>query len=229
MIMKVVNSFLNAIERLLDSNVITAGREIRSFLITLTEDEETKDILRSVSSGYLINEDYKRVVIERGQLPTSDSKKVAFVTALLFAIDTGRLDLSDLLKKLFPQLDTADGYSEFTKTFLRPYAESFVNLAIGEPIPDIKEPKTPILDKMESDVTAAVNEIIANVASSYQSEEIKANVKFAGNGLIYALTFKDSFLTEIAYNGLMVTLRLYGVKTEAENLLTSTLRLYGVI
>ena len=87
MIMKVVNSFLNAMERLLDSNVITAGREIRSFLITLTEDEETKDILRSVSSGYLINEDYKRVVIERGQLPTSDSKKVAFVTALLNLLD----------------------------------------------------------------------------------------------------------------------------------------------
>ncbi len=227
--MKVVNNFVNSIKRLLDSNVITAGREIRSFLITLTEDEETKDILRAVSSGYSINEDYKRVIIERGPLPNSDAKKVAFVTALLFAIDTGRLDLSDLLKKLFPQLDTADGYSEFIKTFLRPYAESFVNLSIGEPIPDIKEPKTPILDKMESDVTAAVNEIIAKVSSEYQAEEIKSAVKFAGNGLIYALTFKDSFLTEIAYNGLMVTLRLYGVKTEAENLLTSTLRLYGVI
>lgn len=227
--MKVVNNFLNSIERLLDSNAITAGREIRSFLMSLAEDEETKEILRSVSSGYLINEDYKRVVTEHGSLPSSDAKKVAFVTALLFAIDTGRLDLSDLLKKLFPQLDTVDGYAEFMKTFLCPYAESFVNLAIGEPIPDVKEPKTPVLDKMESDVTAAVNEIIAKVTSKCQSEEIKSAVKFACNGLIYTLTFKDSFLTKIAYNGLISTLRLYGIKTEAENLVTSSLRLYGVI
>lgn len=227
--MKATDDFIDAIERLLGSNVITAGREIRTFLITLTEGEETKDILRSVSRGYSINEDYRRVVIERGALPVSDEKKVAFCTALLFAIDTGRIDLSELMKKMYPDKDTVSAYSAFLCDVIRPYAESFVNLTIGEPVSDVEAPKTPAFDKMVSEATAAVNEIIAGASAEKTSEEAASAIKFAGNGLLYALTFKDSFLAEVAYKGLIATLRLYGVKSEAETLLNATLRLYGVL
>ncbi len=67
-----VDKFVDAIETLLDSTMIIAGREIRSFLITMTENEETKAAIRSCSSGYIINDDYKRVVLEHGALPSSD-------------------------------------------------------------------------------------------------------------------------------------------------------------
>lgn len=227
--MQTVDNFVDAMERLLNSNVITAGKEIRSFLIGITEDEGLKDVVRSCSNGYLINEDFKRVVVEHGPLPESDEKKVAFITALLFAIDTGKVDLSELVKMLFPTKSTSAGYDAFLSLILKPYAESFVNILVGEPVSDVTESQTPIYDKMNADVTAAARELIADVCSSNASEETKKAVKFAGNGLIYALTFNDAFLTEIAYAGLINALRLYNLKPDAESYLTSTLKLYGVL
>lgn len=224
-----VDKFVDAVERLFESNLITAGREIRMFLISLTESEDAKDVIRSCSGGYLINEDYKRVVTEHGPLPASDEKKVAFITALLFAVDTGKLDLTELMRLLYPNSDSSTGYSKFLRDFIEPYAESFVNLIIGEPIPDVQETPTPTYDKMNSDVMAATNEIIAKISSSHYPDDVKENIKFAANGLMYALTFKDSFLTKIAYRGLTSTLRMYGIRLDAENYLTSTLRLYGVL
>jgi len=224
-----VDKFVDAIEKLLDSTMIIAGREIRLFLITMTEDEETKEAIRSCSGGYIINDDYKRVVLEHGALPSSDEKKVAFITALLFAVDTKKIDLTDLIKTLYPESDPNDGYSKFLSDFIQPYAESFVNILIGEPVPDVTVTPKPVFDKMNADVTSAVNELVRVVRNAPFSEEIKAEIKFAGNGLLYAITFNDSFLTEVAYRGLINALRLYNIKSEAEKYITSTLKLYGVI
>ncbi len=228
--MQTVNKFLDGVEKLLRSNVINAGREIRSFLITLTEDEGSKEVIRSCSIGYHLNEDYRRVVIEGGTLPVSDERKVAFVTSLLFAIDTKKIETSSLLKSLYPTLDVTEGYAQFLENFVKPYAESFVNLTIGEPIVEDTAPNTPVLDKMNDDVTAGVNELLSRMENSHYPEEAKSAVKFFSNGLVYTLSYKDALLTKITYFGLINTMRRYNVKlTEQEEYLTSVLRLYGVL
>lgn len=227
--MNATDSFVNGIEKLLQSNLLTAGREIRSFLILLAEDNILKETVRAVGEDFRFADEYRRIVIEKNGLPKQHDKVVAFVTALLFAVDTREIALADLVANLYPDCDQSTGYGKFITDYLMPYAENFVRLLIGEPVEEVRTPKATVYDKMNEDVTAIVKEITEVLNGSKIPADVIKEAQFAANGLIYALSFNDALLTRNAYLGFHNTLKLYGIYTGHEDDLARTLRLYGVL
>ena len=224
-----VNKFVDGIERLLKSNVITAGKDVRAFLIELSEDDKLRDVVKSSSEGFRYPEEFKRVFIERNPLPTQDSKKVALITGLMYSIDLGKVSLGNMLYTLYPDCDGAKGYSRFMTDFIQPYAESFVKLLVGEPLDDVRTPKTAVYDKMNDDIVAVIDEIIAFVSTLDLEVGITNDVTELASGLKYTLTYNDALLTRNAYLGLQNTVKCYGIGIPKIEELRAILTLYGVL
>lgn len=223
--MKALDIFVNGIGRLLKSNLLSSGKEIRQFLMTVTEDETLKDILKSACADFETEKEFSRV-LESGRLPLKDEKLVAFVTSVLFMTDTGDLPLTDLLSILYPD---GNEYEHFLDNMIKPYAESFVNLIVGEPCDVFKEPEHMYSDKLNEDVSELAKQIKLSVKKSSLPQNAAENVISALEGLCYALPFNDLLLTRNAYSGFINTLRLYGINTDYENDLSRLLKLYGVL
>ena len=217
------------LERLLKSNLLTSGREIRSYLISLAEDKELSEILKTACNDFSFDEELNRAFIEGQGLPKHDGRAVAFFTRLLFLIDIGQIPLADLLSGIYPDKQGSEAYSSFLSDYVLPYGESFAKLLLGEPIEDVPEPQKPIYDKMNEDVCAMVDRMAEEVTASPLPSEVIKDILDAINGLKYALSFSDALLTKIAYRGLINTLRLYGTNVEKTEALESALKLYGVL
>lgn len=226
--MNATDKLIDGIGKLLQSNLLTAGRDIRAFLIALTENPELKEAVRTASDGFRFEEEFVRVFRDRQGLPRRNDRVVALMTALFYAIDTGELALADLLSLLYKD-SAADGYAAFLTEYVKPYAESFVRLLIGEPMEEVKVPKTTIYDKMNEDVAAIVSEMCDFLSGSDIPPDVAEDAVNAAKGLSYALPFNDALLTRNAYRGLDNTLRLYGIYTGREEALFRTLKLYGVL
>lgn len=224
--MKAIDIFADGIEKLLSSNFLTAGREIRAFLELLADDEELKAALASSSDGFRFEEELNRAFGEKNGLPKRNDRTVALITALLYAIDTGRIPLADFLSATYPDRDGAAAYSQFLTDCIMPYAECFVKLLIGEPEEEIRIPQNKIFDKLREDVAAIAERLCAD---ALRQNENAQKIVDASDGLLYALTFNDALLARYAYDGLNNALRLYGIRSDFEKDLGNLLRLYGII
>lgn len=223
--MKALDIFVNGIGGLLESNLLSSGREIRQFLMTVTEDNTLKDILKSACAGFETEKEFSRV-LESGKLPLKDDKLVAFVTSVLFMTDTGELPLTDLISVLYPD---GNEYESFLENMIKPYAESFVNLIVGESDNAVKEPEHVYSDKINEDVSDLAKVIKVSIQKTSLPQDAVENVFSALDGLCYALSFNDLLLTRNAYSGFINTLRLYGIDTDCEKNLNRLLKLYGVL
>lgn len=227
--MSATDKFIDGIERLLNSNVITAGKDIRAFLIELSGDDKLREVVVSSKEGFRYDDEFRRVFVDRNPLPNQDGKIVALITGLLFAIDVGKVSLGDLLFRLYPDCDGTKAYTRFMTDFIQPFAESFVKLLVGEPLEDVKAPVTSVYDKMNDDVKAMVNALIKSVSELDLEKETVDNISDLASGLIYVLSYNDALLTRNAYYGLRNTLRLHDLEMPEENELRATLKMYGVL
>ena len=227
--MSSTDKFIDGIERLLNSNVITAGKDIRAFLIELSNDQKLRSVLTSAGDGFHYNEEFRRVFEEKNPLPSQDNKVVALIAGLLFSIDVGKTSLGNLLFRLYPNHDGASGYSKFLIDFIQPFAESFVKLLVGEPLEDVRVAKVSVYDKMNVDVKAIIIELIAAVRASGIDDENVDEIVDLANGLVYVLSFNDALLTRNAYYGLYNTIRYYGIDIPQASELQAILKLYGVL
>ena len=227
--MSATDKFVDGIERLFNSNVITAGKDIRSFLIELSDDEKLRDVVRTSKEGFRFEEEFRRVFAEGNPLPSQDSKIVALITGLMYSIDIGKLSLGNLLFRLYPDCDGTTGYARFLSDFIKPFAESFVKLLVGEPLEDVKVPVNTVYDKMNDDVAAIIQDLISAVSALSLDKEIIDDIIDMASGLIYVLSYNDALLTKNSYFGLVNTLRLYDLEIPQESELKATLKLYGVL
>ena len=227
--MSATDKFIDGIERLLNSNVITAGKDIRAFLIESSDDDKLREVVRTSKEGFRFEEEFRRVFAEGNPLPTQDGKIVALITGVMYSIDIGKLSLGNLLFRLYPDCDGTTGYANFLSDFIKPFAESFVKLLVGEPLEDVKAPKTTVYDKMNEDVTAVVKDLISAVGVLSLDKEIIDDIIDMASGLIYVLSYNDALLTRNSYYGLSNTLRLYDLEIPQESELKATLKLYGVL
>ena len=227
--MKATELFINGIKNLLSSNFLTAGKDITEFLMLLSSDEELKSVLRTAHENCRFETEFERVFVRKNPLPKQNGKVVSLITNLLYRIDTGFVPLAELLNYIYPSLDKGDAYKSFLSDYVMPYAECFVNLLVGEPIEEVKEPNTSFFDKMNEDVKALCERFCNDLKSTSVPADKVVELTERTNGMVYSLSFKDSLLAKNAFCGLSNTLRLFGIKSEFEKELRQVLTLYGVL
>lgn len=227
--MKSSELFINGIQNLLSSNFLTAGKDVTEFLMMLSSDEELKSVLRSANENSRFETEFERVFVRRNPLPKQNGKVVSLITNLLYRIDTGSIPLAELLNYIYPSSDKGEAYKLFLSDYVMPYAECFVNLLIGEPEEEVKEPNNTFFDKMNEDVTALCDRFLFDLKSLSVPVDKIVELTERTNGLVYSLSFKDSLLAKNAFCGLSNTLRLFGIKSEFEKELRRILTLYGVL
>lgn len=222
------SAFLSAVDELSNSKLLVADNYIRKTLIALTNDKECLAVLSECSKGFQFENEYIRYFVKSKTLPEDKSTVVALVTSLLYVIDGGSLRLNEFITDFAKTDDSEDAYKVFLDKIIKPYREAVVELVRGEPIEDVK-PTRPSYDKMNEDVAAVLDELIAQTEELKLEGAVYDDVIGAINGIRHAIVFSDALLTKTAFKGLFFALQSYRIRLSAMTDLMKILIIYGVL
>ena len=122
--------FDTAVQAVIDANILMIGGKFEDLLKLIAYNQ---DLRATVSECYkTINYEklLKKSIVQKDnnyyfKLPESKKGIVAFVTKLIYEFVKTTQIIENVLKQLYPDLDSKSAYSEFCKVVFNPYRLAF--------------------------------------------------------------------------------------------------------
>ena len=229
-----INAFFN-------SRLIIVDRTIADFLSTVVSTPELMQIVtecvRTTNFDRELNNAMERDNLGmRFRLPHNKRHVIALVTGLLTEFDRKNMSIVDFVTKFYPADASHTSYMSFCEEVLRPYADAFRALLIGEDPDESKatvadeRSARPLNDKAKEDADYWLRTLIdAVIAMNDIPEDYRREAVTMIKGLLYALDLGNPILIKLVWIGLKNTLGLYNLCMRELKEIETILLNYGVI
>lgn len=219
----------NAIIEMMQTQVILADKGVKNVLKALSASEDYCRTIKECVKGFDFDREFCRYFEEEHSIPNNSHVLIALITGILYKIDSGKINILDLLKTAYPDMDTTKSYTLFLKDYIIPFVDAINLAAFGHPYDDVKLPKAGTYDKMKEEISWAVNRIIKERLSDNESD-MNDELFTMLNGLSHSINFCDNQIIKVAYIGLKNTLIRYSINLGEELLnIKNILSIYGVM
>lgn len=157
-VIKSLNSFNTAVSDLMNATYIIVSGKISKLLQSIAQSRPLYEYMQQETAGYNFVDEFRSHQFrdEHGSpyidVPQEDAEIIKFAFCLLFAIDTGKINIENLLHTFFYNSDANTELRRFCNEIIKPFAES-VNSIFNitnpsSPAPDPIMPPLNIADKM---------------------------------------------------------------------------------
>ena len=235
-----LQKFNDAINAFYSSRLIIVDKAISDFLKTIVSDDSFMSIIADATKTFDYRQEYQNAIVtdENGisfRLPTNKRHLVSLVVGLLLEFDKKDLSIIEFVRKFYPAELSHDSYIAFCDCVIKPFADAFRSLYIGEDdlyssttIADFEE--KPFNEKAKEDSDYWLRLTLDGVMSdnTISKEERKDFVTML-KGLMYVTELQNPLLIKLNWLGIKYALgNLKSIKRElkeVENILIN----YGVI
>ena len=229
-----INAFFN-------SRLIIVDRTIAEFLSTVVSTPELMQVVTECARTFNFKRELSNAVESdnlgtRFMLPHNKRHVVALVTGLLNEFDRKNMSIVDFVTGFYPADASHTSYMSFCENVLRPYAEAFRSLLIGEDPDENKaavadeRSASPINDKAKEDADYWLRVLIDNViALNDVPDDYRREAVTMLKGMLYALELSNPLLIKLIWIGLKNTLGIYKLGMRELKEIETILLNYGVI
>lgn len=143
---KSLAAFNAAAADLMNATYIIVSRKISKLLQSVAQSRPLYEFLAGETKGYNFVEDFRSRQFrdENGRpyiaVPKEPDKQLKFAFCLLFAIDTGKLNIENLLHTFYYNSDANTELRSFCAEIVRPFAENLNMVMTSPPAPRMSEP-----------------------------------------------------------------------------------------
>lgn len=178
---KSLAAFNAAVADLLNAGYIIVSGRISKLLQSIASSRPLCDYLSRETAGYNFVEEFRgrQFRDENGvpyiDVPQDDAEKMRFAFCLLYAVDTGKLNIENLLHMFYKDPDPNTELHKFCDEIVRPFAD-YINRAFGAPAENAQvSEQAPTMQQAERESAAeiedgatderfnALNEIVAEI------------------------------------------------------------------
>lgn len=217
-----------AVYSMMQTQMIFAEPEIKKVLLALSSGEEYRRVLKECASNFDFEKEYEKYIIIKKSLPKNNFVLIALIAGILYAIDSQKVNILDVLKSLYPNTDTTISYPQFTEEWLVPFVDAINNLSYGQPYEDFSENAPQSNEQLEKDIETVVNNIIRYIKIS-KTDQNDMLIMMC-NSLVYSLKTCNNIITKSVFYGLINSLQLYKISCAEEIAEIETiLKIYGVL
>lgn len=127
---KSLKDFNAAVEGAVNAGYIIASGKIAKLMQSIASSRVLCDYLARLTQGYTFVETFRSRQFrdEHGRLyidvPTESAEQMRFAVCLLFALDTGKLRLENLLHNFYADVDPNTEYRMFCESVIEPFAKN---------------------------------------------------------------------------------------------------------
>ncbi|HOO22172.1 MAG TPA: hypothetical protein PKY53_00620 [Clostridia bacterium] len=218
----------NAVLDMMNTQIILADKSVKKVLVAISKCEDYCRTIKECASGFDFEKEFTRCFSPKTEPPKSPRALIALIAAVLFKIDSGKLNFLDFLKATYPDIETTESYPKFISEYIIPFVDALNMLTFGQPYEEVSAPQMGSYDKLKEEITWAVNRLIREQLSV--GDDVSDEVLTMLNGLAYSISTRDNMIIKIAYIGLENTLYRHRINL-GDNLadIKSILTVYGVI
>jgi hypothetical protein len=227
--MEYIDNLDKAILDMMESKIILADISVKNVLIAISKCGDYCRTIKECTSSFDYDKEYNRYFAEEKKVPTSQRILIALVVGTLYKIDSLTLNLIDLLKTIYNDMDTTKSYPLFITDYIIPFVDALNFITFGQPYDEVKLPNIGSFDKLNEEIKWEVNRII-NERLPKEDIDVNAELYTMLNGLNHSITLGDNIVIKVAYIGLKNTILKYNynLNDELQNI-KNILTIYGVL
>lgn len=231
--------FYRICDVLTDSHYIQSIKQIRDVMVTISRSPGIMRVIKSCLRGYDFLYEFKNLLVPVSsnrynlQMPASRESFVAFAFTLLYKIDETEIDLAAFLYDYYYDDDYGvnKSYREFCADIFPKFKRCIYSLLSGTADPVTKTVERRLINTDKSmEAVGVIEEAISYITSesAFMLDE-KEEMLLVSQGLIDALSSRDSMAIRAMYIGYKNTLGVYPTCSKYVSAVYGYLKKYGII
>ncbi len=208
-----LQKFNDATNAFYSSRLIIVDKVISDFLKTLVSDESYMYVIADATKTSDYRQEYQNAIVNDGngisfRLPMNKRHVVSLVVGLLLEFDKKDLSIIEFVRKFYPAEASHDSYLAFCEYVIKPFADAFKSLYLGEDdvyssttIADLEEKPFNEKAKEDSDywLRLAIDGIMSdNTLSGEKRKDFITMIK----GLMYVTELQNPLLIKLNWLGI---------------------------